>query len=428
MLTPSPFKEEFMHFLWRTKKLMLHTLQTTDGVALEILEYGTYNLDAGPDFSNAKIKIEDTIWVGNIEMHVFASDWKKHKHQLDKAYDNVILHVVYEHDAEVHIGSSVIPTLELKGKIPKSFLENYLNLVQSQDDIPCHKMIHSVAEEKIALWKYSLAIERLQYKSEMVESIYHSKAQDWEETLYIMLARYFGARVNTEPFEQLARSLPLNIVLKNKDKRETLDALFFGQAGMLKANYEDAYFVGLRKEYEYQQKKYQLKPIDAVAWKFGKLRPMNFPTVRIAQFAGLMFRVSFLFSQIKEAENTTEIKQILMAEVSEYWNDHYRFGKESSHQSKKTSSDMIDLLLINAVSPVLFLYGKLNDEELYIDKAIEILESVSPENNIIIKQWKSVGIPSKSAFDTQALIHLKNNYCNELRCLSCKIGHEVMGK
>ncbi|MBK8624512.1 MAG: DUF2851 family protein [Saprospiraceae bacterium] len=429
-MTSSPIKEDFLHYLWRIKKVPA-ALETTDGRAVEILEFGVYNLDSGPDFFNAKIKLEDTVWVGNIEMHVFTSDWKKHGHQHDKAYDNVILHVVYEDDQSdsVKIANEAIPTLALKAKIPKIYLDNYLTLVQSINDIPCKNMISSVPSDKINLWKYTLSIERLHNKSITVTEILKTTNYDWEETLYIMLARYFGAKVNIEPFEMLARSLPLSIINKNKDKRETLDALIFGQAGMLMANYEDDYFLSLKKEFHYQQKKYNIKPIDAVAWKFSKLRPMNFPTVRLAQFAGLLYRVTFLFSQIKETDDINEIKKMLYSQASPYWEDHYRFGTLSTASiAKQTSSDFIDILLINAVSPVLYTYGLINDEQKYIEKAIQILENTTGETNTITKLWKSLGVTTKTAFDTQALIHLKHNYCHEHKCLSCKIGHEIMGR
>ena len=429
-MTNSPIKEEFLHFLWRTKKIQPEHLVTTDGRVIDILDFGTYNVDSGPDFFNAKINIEGTVWAGNIEMHVFSSDWKRHKHQHDKAYENVILHVVYENDKDILLSNenTSIPTLALKGKIPKSFVDNYFNLMQSKALIPCQNMISTVAFEKIELWKYTLAIDRLYHKSQQVSDILLSTGNDWEETLYIMLARYFGAKVNTEPFERLARSLPLKVVNKNKDKRDTLDALFFGQAGMLMANYEDEYLVRLKKEYQFQQKKYSLKPIDPVAWKFSKMRPMNFPTIRIAQFSGLMYRVTFLFSQIRESTYPAEIRQMLHSDVTEYWYDHYRFGTLSSAMKKNTSIDFVDLLLINAIAPVLYHYGRSSGDEKCIDVAIKLLEAIGSEKNSVIDHWKELGISSKTAFDSQALIHLKNNYCNEFKCLSCKIGNEIMNK
>lgn len=427
-MTLSPIKEDFLHFLWRTKKISPQHFITTSGKKFEILNYGIYNLDSGPDFFNAKILIDDTIWAGNIEMHVFSSDWKKHRHQHDRAYSNVILHVVYEHDSEILNDDNFdpIPTLELKGKIPKQYLDHYLILMQSTLAIPCQGLIKSVSSDKIGLWKYSLTVERLQQKSILVKEILDSTAHDWEETLYIMLARYFGSKVNTEPFERLARSLPLSIVYKNKDRLSVLEALYFGQAGMMSANYSDEYYTSLQKEYKYQQKKLGLRPIDTVAWKFSKMRPVNFPTLRIAQFAALIYKVSFLFSKVKEAENTTEICNILKCTAADYWTTHYTFDTESKSVKKVMGNDFTELLLINAIAPILYHYGKVNNDDIYIEKSVYILEHLPSETNNITRLWEALGVQCKTAFDSQALVHLKNNYCHEFRCMQCKIGNEIM--
>ncbi|MBK9734892.1 MAG: DUF2851 family protein [Saprospiraceae bacterium] len=426
MLTDSPFKEEFLHYLWRTKKLPLHHYQTTEGHTLDIIDFGTYNTDSGPDFFNGKINIDGTIWAGNIEMHVFSSDWLKHKHQYDAAYENVILHVVYENDIPVSSSHTLIPTLELKGKIPKSYINNYLNLIQSTNKIPCQHLISNVDKGKINLWKYTLTVERLENKSSLVNEIFTESRGDWEETLYIMLAKYFGSKVNKEPFEQLARSLPLSIIHKNKNNRTAFESLFFGQAGMLLADYKDDYFVKLKSEFQYQQKKYKLKPINPVSWKFSKLRPVNFPTIRIAQFVGLMYGVTFLFSRIREAERPEEIKKMLQSNVDEYWLTHYKFGTTSALKSKRIGEDFMNVLLINTIAPLLFCYGKFIGEDKYKEMAISILEDIPGENNAIIRLWKSLEITSSSAFDSQALIQLKSMYCDQYKCLSCKIGNELI--
>ncbi len=423
----SPIKEDFLHYLWRLKKINTHDLVTTDGKLINIVHFGTYNTDSGPDFFNAKIGIDGTVWAGNIEMHVFSSDWVRHRHQHDKAYENVILHVVYEHDLKDH-NSLVqnIPTIELKGKIPKSYLDTYLHLMQSSATIPCSNNIRYIDHQKIEFWKYALVIERLQSKSEHIHTIFDQCGQDWESTLYVILARYFGSKVNTEPFEMVAKSLPLSYIFKNKNNRETIDALVFGQAGMLMADYKDDYFMALKKEYQHQQAKYMLSPINPVAWKFSKMRPINFPTVRLAQFSALLYKVSYLFSQIKESESPADIKAILTSKPHEYWDDHYRFGIESIHINKRISDDFIDLLIINAVAPVLYFYGKVNNEERFIDKSIQLLESVGSEVNNIVDEWKALGLKSKTGFDSQAMIQLKTKYCSNFKCLDCKIGHEIM--
>jgi len=423
----TPLKEDFIHFIWRTKRIAPADLVTTDGILVDVADYGVYNVDAGPDFFNGKIKINDTVWAGNIEMHVFSSDWHKHKHQHDEAYNNVILHVVYEHDEEVlDPTGKPIPTIALKGKIPKVVLDNYLTLVQSFNDIPCAAMIHKVEEAKIEFWKYKLTIERLNKKAEYVQTLLIQNNGDWEETLYQLLARYYGSKVNIEPFEALARSLPLSILQKNKDKKAIITALLFGQAGMLEANYQDQYFLDLKKEYDFQKSKYNLRTINKMTWKFSKLRPVNFPTIRIAQFAALMSNVQFLFSKIKDNSDPKYIKTLLQSVPDDYWDERYRFDTEAAFLPKKMGEDGINLLMINAIAPLLFSYGRAIDDEKYVDAAITILDDIHAETNVITKQWKSLGIKVKSAFDSQALVHLKTTYCDLRRCLSCKIGNEII--
>lgn len=425
-MTNSPIREDFLHFLWRTRKL-LPGLQTTDGSNVEILEYGNYNTDAGPDFFNAKIRIGDTMWAGNVEMHVFTSDWQKHRHQHDKAYENVILHVVYENDKPSSQPAD-IPVLELKGKIPKHFLNHYIGLMQSVEPVPCRNLIGGVNRDKIDMWKYSLIAERLQQKTQTVDQIYRGVAHNWEETLYIMLARYFGARVNTEPFERLARKVPLTIIHKNIDKPMVLEALFFGQAGMLTATFTDEYFKALKKEYQYQQKKYNLTPMEPVAWKFARMRPVNFPTIRISQFCHLMQKTEHLFSKISEASGPEGIQQWLHCRAGEYWDTKYRFDTPSRNYVKQTGKDFTDILVINAVAPVLFHFGKMTNDESYVDKAIYMLEHTSAEDNQITRYWKELGLGMHSAFDSQALIHLRTNYCSSHACMSCRVGSEIMNR
>lgn len=423
-MTPSPIKEDFLHFLWRTKKIS-PGLVTTDGKEVEIVDFGHYNGDAGPDFFNARVKIGGTLWAGNVEMHVFSSDWTRHRHHHDKAYDNVILHVIYEDDQK-HGAGKDIPVLELKGKIPRHYLDHYLSLMQTSAAVPCKNLISAVDKTKIALWKYSLAAERLQGKAGVVQHILDSTSQNWEETLYIMLARYFGARVNTEPFERLARKVPLSLVHKNKDKPVVLEALFFGQAGMLQAAYRDEHYTTLRNEYEYQRKKYSLTAMDPVAWKFARMRPVNFPTIRIAQFCDLMHRADFLFRSISEADGHREVRKLLACRAGSYWNDRYRFDTPSKMYEKSPGTAFTDLLIINAVCPVLFHYGTLHNDEKFHDKAIGLLEETKAEENNIIKEWKELGMDIKSAFDSQALIQLRQNYCSAHACMKCRIGHEIM--
>lgn len=423
-------KEDFLHYLWRAKKISQNDLITTDGQSIDVMDFGHYNTEAGPDFLNARIKIDGTLWAGNVEMHVFSSDWHKHRHQNDKAYENVILHVVYEHDIPVTLKNAVhpLPVLELKGKIPKSFLQNYQFLMNSKDSIPCRSCVKTIDYSRVQWWKYALAIERLQRKSLYIKDILEKSQGDWEETCYIAMARYFGASSNTLPFEMMASHTPYSLIMKNKDKKLSLEALFFGQAGMLHADYQDAYFRSLKEEYVFLQRKYQLNPIDPVLWKFGRLRPVNFPTVRIAQFAGFLHRSGFLFSEIREAENNTEIRSLFQSDTDPYWTTHYTFGKESSSLSKAISPAFTNILIINAVTPILYLYGKMTDQQKYIDKAVTFLEETQAEKNRITQMWTSLGMEIRSALDSQAWIELKTQYCQEFRCLSCRIGHEILSQ
>lgn len=424
-----PIKEDFLHYLWKTKKLKPEDLVTTDGICIQVVDYGQYNVNSGPDFFNAKVEIDGTLWVGNVEMHVNTSDWLKHGHSSDKAYDNVILHVVYEHDLSPtsDIALAKIPTIALKGRIPKIYLDRYLALIQSTDSIPCQRLIKNVDPTKIELWKYALIVDRLYQKANRTAAILFHQNSDWEETMYIMLAKYFGSQVNTAPFEMLAQNLPLKIIQKNMDRPLAIEALVFGQAGMLHTGYTDEYYIQLQKEYHFLQKKYQLTPINPVVWKFSKMRPINFPTVRLAQFASLLQNTIGLFSKIKEATDIATLHKLLSASPHTYWNEHYRFGAQSPVLEKSISMGFIDLLIINTIAPVLYLYGKTMQDDIYIDRAIQWLESLKAEQNQITKAWKAAGVKVKTAFDAQSLIHLKQNYCDEYNCLNCKIGHEIMG-
>ncbi|MBK9255965.1 MAG: DUF2851 family protein [Saprospiraceae bacterium] len=425
----SPISEDFLHYIWKTKKLNVESLITTAGSTLQIIDFGVHNSDSGPDFFNGKVRVDDTVWAGNIEMHVRSSDWNRHNHQADRSYHNVILHVVYEHDTDIVLDDGrELPCLELKGRIPKIFLDKYLQLSQSLDRIPCERNISMVDKDKISLWKYGLILDRFERKTKLIQELLNESQNDWEQTLYVMIARYFGSKVNVEPFERLARITPFHIILKNRDKAESLDALLFGQAGMLIADYKDNYFKNLQKEYDFLKEKYSLKPIDPVTWKFSRLRPPNFPTVRIAQLSAVLHKSDGIFSRIKSFYSIAEIRAIFEINPNSYWNNHYKFDTISPSVDKHLSDAFIDLILINAVAPVLFHYGKSIGEEQYTEKAISLLESLPAEQNNITRLWSELGLKSKTAFDAQSLIHLKTSFCDLKRCLNCKIGHEILGK
>lgn len=426
MLNPI-IKEDLLYYLWKTKSFDLSGLKTTDGKLIEVIDFGNQNYDSGPDFSNAKIKIDETIWAGNVEMHVYASDWEKHSHDVDKAYDNVILHVVFDYDKDVYTTTEhLIPCVELKDRIDKTLISSYTRLINNNLWIPCERSIAQVDELTISFWMQRLIIERLESKVKYLNTILGIKENDWEETLYIALMRYMGAKVNTEPFENLAKKLPYKLILKNKDNLQHIEALLYGQAGMLLAEYEDEYFQQLKQDYSFLSKKYSLTSISPVAWKFARMRPAGFPTVRIAQVAQILFHEQHLFSKIKEIEDIKVLRSLFEVTPSAYWEEHYRFGKSSTKKPKKLSNAFIDVLIINVIAPILFLYGKQVGDESFKEKAISHLEQIKAEKNKIIDKFKSLDINAKSAADSQALIQLKKAYCDEKRCMSCAIGNRII--
>jgi hypothetical protein len=420
-------KEDLLQYLWRTKRFDLHDLQTTEGDAIEIQDFGTPNHHAGPDFLNAKIKINNTLWAGNVEMHVRASDWLLHGHTQDLAYDNVILHVVFEEDKPIYqMGSERMPCLELRSRIPLKIANTYQKLLHNEYWIPCQAHFSEVAEMTKAFWLDRLLVERLEHKTKAIEIAWRYNNNDWEETFYQFLASNFGVKVNAEPFECLARSLPQRILSKHKDSLFQIEALLFGQAGMLNYAFEDDYPEQLKKEYQFLKAKYQLQPIEVISWKFMRLRPANFPTIRLAQLAQLVHQSSHLFSRILEIETIVEIEALFKVQPSAYWENHYLFDKPSEKRSKAMGKKTINLLIINTLSPFLFLYGTKRGIQSYRDRAIKWLETIPAEENNIIENWQQLGMQPKSAYETQALIQLKNEYCNTKNCLNCAIGNAIL--
>ena len=428
MLTPI-IREDFLYYVWKTKNFSFSNLKTTSGDTLEIIEFGNQNFDSGPDFSNGKVKINDTIWAGNIEMHVYSSDWERHCHDLDKAYDNVVLHVVFEHDKEVFTSSeNQLPCLEMNNRISRSILKNYAGLISGNTRIPCAQNIHKVDAHVVQFWLQRLIAERIESKTTYLKEILESTRFDWEETLFIYLSRYMGARVNKEPFEALSRTLSYKLIQKNNHDLHRVEALLFGQSGMLQANFEDEYFVGLKNEFGFLAKKYGLKPIPVVSWKFARMRPAGFPTIRIAQFAKIISGQNRLFSQIIHETDMQTLRDIFRVEASPYWNKHYRFGTMSGYKIKKVGEAFIDQIFINVLCPVIFLYGLHISDEKFCERAIAHLDAIKSENNKISREFKELGIVSKSASDSQALIQLKKNYCDNKSCMSCSIGNEIIKK
>lgn len=419
--------EKFLHYLWKMKLIHSINLKTTDGEPVQIVSAGESNPNAGPDFLNARIRIGETTWAGNVEIHLKSSEWNIHHHNADNAYDNIILHVAYIDDKPVNRpDGSAVPTLEIKDLFDPGIYETYQSLMRSSSWIPCDNQIQKVEPIIIHQWLHRLLIERLEQKIQPILDSLEENKHNWEETCYQFIAQAFGARVNAEPFHLLARSLPLKILAKHKNNLFQIEALLFGCAGFLDEKLSDQYPILLKKEFSFLSKKYGLKPLKKHIWKFLRLRPANFPTIRLAQFAELIFKSSHLFSRILETENVKDIVSLFEVETSEYWIDHYRFDKISTKCVKPFGKIAAELLLINTITPFLFVYGKFCDEENYVLRSLELLENTSAEKNNILNGWLVLGIKSKSAFESQSLLQLRNNYCKNYRCLECAIGNKIL--
>lgn len=422
------FAEEFLHYIWKYRLFSQQALKTISGLAVEILNTGIHNHQAGPDFEHSRIRIGDTTWAGNTEIHLRSSDWEKHHHQLDKAYNNVILHVVYLCDKEVvRENGTFVQQLCLKELIPDSVLANYHQLMIGLNWIPCEKQLKVIDPFHVKNWLSRILIERLERKTENLKSLLNEYHGNWDESFYVLLARNFGFKTNALPFELLARSLPSYILAKHKNNILQIEALVFGQAGFLDQKLTDHYPLQLKKEYVFLKKKYSLQSIDHFTWKYMRLRPTNFPGIRLAQFAALIFRASHLFSRIIEINDAAAISKVFSdLPINSYWNTHYRFQILSSERSKQIGLDSINIVLINTVVVSLFAFGKHTGQQSLISRAIEILEHLPPENNNLVKRFSLAGFNAENANHTQALIQLKQAYCDVKKCLHCGIGIKLL--
>jgi hypothetical protein len=423
-------KEEFLHYLWKYSLYNPDKLSDNDGNKITVIHPGEYNRDSGPDFFNARISIAGTLWAGNVELHTRSSHFDIHGHQNDRAFNNVILHVVAENDKKV-FNSSGEEILTVEIAFDPSIYEKYISLVNNHYIIACQDEIKKIDSVLLYHWLNALVIQRLQDKSESILKIFAETGNDWEETFYRLLARYFGFRVNTEPFEMLATALPFRIIRKHADNMFQIEALLFGTAGMLeeglfKEALSDEYYRNLIREYRILSAKYNLQPIHGWVWKFSRLRPSNFPTVRISQLAAMLSVSGGLFSRVLEAAEIKHVKELFEVTASPYWDDHFVFGKKSRNISKNTGTQATDIFLINAVIPVIFVYGRSRDFQNISERALAFLENISAEENIIIQEWKTAGIVAKSAFYSQALIQLRNEYCKKRKCLDCRIGSKLI--
>lgn len=422
------FPEDFLHYLWKFRLFNRTELKTISGIPIQVLDTGIQNTDAGPDFDCARLRIGETLWGGNVEIHLLSSDWDKHQHFKDKSYDNVILHVVFQYDAPVfRTDGSEIPTLELQNRIPEGIQNRYEELMQNMNWIPCEKQMGQLDEIHIKSWLSRVLIERLEDKAKTVNALLDEYKGSWDDAFYVMLARNFGFKINALPFEMLSRSLPQQILARHKQNALQIEALIFGQSGFLDDKLSDSYPASLRKEYRYLQKKYSLEPLDRFIWKFLRLRPQNFPSMRLAQFAALVIKSNHLFSRVIETCDTPALKALLVnLPVNNYWKTHFRFDKETTAISAQIGEEAIHNILLNTVSLFLYSYGKYTGNKTFISKALSLLESLPPEINYITRRFTDIGIKFDKADVSQALLQLKKYYCDEKKCLNCGIGIKLL--
>lgn len=421
--------EKLMQYVWKHRLWRSEDMVTNTGKKVRVVDPGLLNTDAGPDFFNAKIEIDGHMWVGNVEMHYRATDWKRHHHDSDKAYDSVILHVVAKDDAPVRrTNGELIPQLVLE--VSPQFNADYASLVGATIEVPCATKIKQVPHLTIVEWVEGLAFERLHGKVERIHQLLDSFNGSWEDVCYVTLARNFGFGINNDAFERLARRTPLRLLGKHSDSVLQIEALLFGQAGMLDAQKPgmDSYYNQLCTEYAFLSNKFQLTPMEKESWKLFRIRPQNFPYRRIAMLAQFIEGGFRMMNRILDAEGEKEMRALFEVELSGYWTKHYTFGKPNERATATLSRNSIDIILINTVAPLLYAYGELTGNYEMTDKAIKLLEDLRAESNSIVAHFVAYGIDCPDALTSQALVQLKREYCDARKCIYCKIGHHLLSK
>jgi len=421
-------QEDFLHFVWKHKRFDTSNLKSINGESISIINLGQHNFNAGPDFFNSRLVINSQKWAGNVEIHIKSSDWYVHNHETDTNYDNVILHVVWEHDTDIfRKDNTEIPTLELKNYVDKGLLNNYKKSMQSKAWVNCESDFPKVDEFSFNNWLERLYIERLERKSEDIYQLLETSKNDWEAVLFKMLCKNFGLKVNGESFLSLANSVDFSVVRKVKHNIKDLEALLFGQAELLKDDIQDMYYIELQKRYQFLKQKFQLNNQGVLPLQFFRLRPPNFPTIRLSQLAALFTKEQSLFSKIIELKTTEDFYNLFEVETTKFWKTHYTFSKTSKSVKKKLTKSFIDLLLINTILPIKFSYlkslGKSSEEEIF-----ELIKSIKIEKNSIVDKFLSLKAIGKSAMTSQGLIQLKTEYCDKNKCLQCAIGSQLISK
>ena len=420
--------ERILQYVWKHKLYPEDGMATVEGEPVFIIDTGVANSDAGPDFFNAKVRIGHTVWVGNVEIHARASDWYAHGHHRDKAYDSVVLHVVGFHDRTVYRTNGE-PILQMTLQIPEKIKNNIDWLLTRDTPVFCSERIGKIPPIYLSDWKAALLSERLERKASDIRNLLEQYGKDWNEIFYITLMRNFGFGANSDAFEWLAKSLPWKYILKHRNRPLQVEALLFGQAGLLEADNipnEDAYFETLCREYAFLRQKYGLQPVEGYLFRKLRTRPVNFPHVRIAQIAALWMGQDVLFSKIIDTEDLREMLSFFEATPTDYWTTHYHFGEPSVAKKKALGKNALQTILINTVIPILFAYGKQKSRPVYCDRALSFLEKLPPERNHIVTFFEQAGISARDAGDTQALIQLRRAYCEKKKCLYCRIGFRII--
>ncbi len=422
-------KEAFLQFIWQFQLFNKQGLSLINGEPFNVIKPGSLNSHAGPDFSQAHIHYDDLDFYGHVEIHLKSSEWDKHMHQKDPAYNNVILHVVLENDKEVkNAAGNIIPTVELRGRIPLNFYQNYEKLINSAEEVPCQSQIENTNRIILISMMDRVLIERLEQKSLLFKNILDQLKGDWEEACFKFILKSFGFKRNKEGFDELASKISFKDIKRYTNSKKEIEAILFGTSGFLMGERKnDSYFSEIKEIYKRLKLKFKNQgDLDPVIWKFFRLRPGNFPTLRLAQFAAFIHNKEHLLSNIIKMKTMDDIKSFFNDDPSEYWQKHYKFSSETEKGISKIGDSSVESLIINAIIPIWVSYSKTRSDDSYMDRAMRILEDISPENNKITRFWKNYSFPNNNAFDSQALIQLYNNYCNKRKCLKCNIGVSIV--
>lgn len=428
MTHPISINEEFLYYIWRYR-LYSNELKTISGDPVKIISTGLQNNDSGPDFFNAKIRIDKTIWAGNIEIHVKSSDWNKHNHHKDEAYDSVVLHVVWENDENIYRSDGqLIPAIELKNYTHKEILNKYTSYINSIRSVPCCASLGSLSKIDKIQWFDNLIVNRLEARTLIINNNIANSKGDLLEVYYQMLCKSFGYTANASTLEMLAISAPFKLIKRHSGNLTQLEAILYGQGGLLNRSTKDSYYRELQNEYKYLSSKYKLSGFSASNWKFMRMRPQAFPTIRISQLANLIFKCSGNLTEIFNSKDIEDAYLFLKVSASDFWNTHYRFELKSKYQPKKLGKATKDIVLINSVIPMMFVYGKLKNKPTLQDRAIIWLSQIKAEKNKITNLFSDYGINAENSLESQALIELYKNYCLKKKCLQCRFGHKFLSR